>query len=96
MFGVRGCPRMYMLARNKCYRALPPSLRSPTGTEFCETTNLRDTLLVLPPEENRPGDPTRVLALQEEALALAVLESEDLAVTADVELALFAPSVFAQ
>jgi hypothetical protein len=43
---------------------------------------------VLPPEERRPGDPTRVLALQEETLGLAVLESEDLAVAADVELAL--------
>jgi hypothetical protein len=44
---------------------------------------------VLPPEERRPGDPTRVLALQEETLSLAILESEDLAVTADVELALY-------
>jgi hypothetical protein len=51
-------------------------------------TNLRDTLLVLPPVQGRPRDPTRVLALQEKTLGLAILESENLAVTTDVELAL--------
>ena len=40
---------------------------------------------MLPPEQNRPGYPTRVLALQEERLGLAALEAEDLAVTTDVE-----------
>jgi hypothetical protein len=59
------------------------------------STNLRDALLVLPPEKGRPGDPTRVLALQEETLGLAILEPKDLAVAADVELALFAPSASA-
>jgi hypothetical protein len=34
----------------------------------------------------------RVLALEEKGLGLAVLEAEDLAVTADVELALYMPS----
>jgi hypothetical protein len=52
-------------------------------------TNLRDTLLVLPPEQRRPGDPTWVLSLEEKAFGLAILESEDFAVTTDVELALY-------
>jgi hypothetical protein len=43
---------------------------------------------VLPSVKNRPGDPAGVLALQEKGLGLAILESEDLAITADVELAL--------
>ena len=38
--------------------------------------------------EDGPGYSSRVLALQEERLGLAILESEDLAVTTDVELAL--------
>lgn len=52
-------------------------------------TNLRNTLLVLPPEQRRPGDPTRVLSLEEKAFGLAILESEDFAVTTDVKLALY-------
>lgn len=52
-------------------------------------TNLRDALLVLPAEENGPCDPAGVLALEEEGLGLSVLETEDLGVTADVELALY-------
>ena len=52
-------------------------------------TNLRDALLVLPPEQRRPSDPTRVLSLEEKAFGLAILESEDFAVTTDVELALY-------
>jgi hypothetical protein len=59
------------------------------------STNLRDSLLVLPPEESRPCDPAGVLALQEETLGLAVLEPKDLAVATDVELALFTPSASA-
>ena len=55
-------------------------------------TNLRNTLLVLPPEQRRPGDPTRVLSLEEKAFGLAILESEDLAVATDVELALYTKS----
>lgn len=51
-------------------------------------TNLRDTLLVLPPVENGPSDSARVLALEEKRLGLAILESENLAVATDVELAL--------
>jgi hypothetical protein len=43
---------------------------------------------VLPPEESCPGDSARVLALQEKRLGLAILESENLAVATDVELAL--------
>lgn len=49
---------------------------------------LRDSLLVLSTEENGPRDAAGVLALKEEGLGLAVLESEDLAVSTDVELAL--------
>ena len=54
-------------------------------------TNLRDTLLVHPSEEDRPGDLARVLALEEKGLGLAILEAEDLAVTTDIELALQIP-----
>jgi hypothetical protein len=49
---------------------------------------LRNALLVLSSEKNGPCDATGVLALEEEGLGLAILESEDLAVTTDVELAL--------
>jgi hypothetical protein len=49
---------------------------------------LRNTLAVLSPVENRPCDLAGVLSLQEEGLGFAVLESEDLAVTADVEFTL--------
>lgn len=52
------------------------------------STNLRDTLLVLSPVESGPGNAAGVLALEEQALGLAVLEAEDLAVATDVELAL--------
>lgn len=52
-------------------------------------TNLRNTLLVLPPEQRRPSDPTRVLSLEEKAFGLAILESEDFAVATDIELALY-------
>jgi hypothetical protein len=55
-------------------------------------TNLRDTLLVRPSVESGPVNLARVLALEEKGLGLAVLEAEDLAVTTDVELALFMPS----
>ena len=48
-----------------------------------------DTLLVLATEEDRPGDPTRVLALEEEGFGFAVLEAEDFGVAADVEFALY-------
>lgn len=43
---------------------------------------------MLPPEQYGPRNTTRVLALQEEGLGFAVLEAEDFAVAADVELAL--------
>lgn len=49
---------------------------------------LRDTLAVLSAEEDGPGDAAGVLALEEEGLGLSILETEDLAVTADEELAL--------
>lgn len=49
---------------------------------------LRDTLSPLATAENGPRDLTGVLALKEERLRLAVLETEDLAVRADEELAL--------
>ena len=53
-----------------------------------DSTYLRDTLLVLSSEENSPCDTTGVLALEEEGFGFAVLESEDLAITTNVELAL--------
>lgn len=43
---------------------------------------------MLPSEEDSPGDPAGVLALEEQALGLAILEAEDLGVTADIQLAL--------
>lgn len=43
---------------------------------------------MLPAEEDGPGDTAGVLALEEEGLGLSILETEDLAVTADEELAL--------
>ena len=43
---------------------------------------------MLSSEENGPCDATGVLALEEEGFGLAILESEDLAITTDVELAL--------
>ena len=51
-------------------------------------THLRDTLPPLSTAENGPCDATWVLALKEERLGFAVLETEDLAVCADEELAL--------
>ena len=51
-------------------------------------TNLRDTLLVHTSEESGPGYSARILALKEEGFCLAILETEDLAVTTDIELAL--------
>jgi len=50
---------------------------------------LRDTLLVLSSEQDSPCNATGILALQEEGFGLAILESEDLAITTDVELALY-------
>ena len=38
--------------------------------------------------EHGPGYSSRILALQEKGFGLAILEAENLAVTADVELAL--------
>lgn len=49
-----------------------------------------------PSVESGPVNLARVLALEEEGLGLAVLEAEDLAVTTDVELALYMPSANAQ
>lgn len=43
---------------------------------------------MLSSEKDGPCNATGVLALEEEGFGLAILESEDLAVTADVELAL--------
>jgi len=44
---------------------------------------------VLSSEEDGPGYAAGVFALEEEGFGFAVLEAEDLAVTTDVELALF-------
>ena len=44
---------------------------------------------MLAAEEDGPGNAAGVLALEEEGLGLSILETEDLAVTTDVKLALF-------
>ena len=54
----------------------------------CSFTDLRDTLLMLPPVQCRPRDPTGVLSLQEEGFGFAVLEAEDFAVAPDIQLSL--------
>lgn len=56
---------------------------------ICKTTDLRDTLLVLPSEQGGPSDSSGVLALEEKRLGLASLETKDFAVTANIELPLF-------
>ena len=43
---------------------------------------------MLSPVKRRPSNSSGILALEEQTLGLAILESEDLAVAADVELAL--------
>lgn len=70
--------------------SMQPALR-PRPVEWEIYPHLRDTLPVLPSEENGPCDATGVLALEEKRLALSVLETEDLAVAADVKLALSIP-----
>lgn len=60
----------------------------PPNANYWKTPYLRNTLLVLSSEEDSPGNATGILALKEEGLGLAVLESEDLAIATDVELAL--------
>jgi hypothetical protein len=62
--------------------------RAATPANIWNVPYLRNTLLVLSSEEDGPGNTTGVLALEEEGLSLAVLESKDLAITTDVELAL--------
>lgn len=49
---------------------------------------LSDALAVLSAVEDSPGDAARVLALKEEGLRFAVLESESLAVSTDIDLTL--------
>jgi hypothetical protein len=44
---------------------------------------------VLSSEKDGPCNATGVLALEEEGFGLAILESEDLAITTDVKLALY-------
>ncbi len=63
---------------------IDPSFRD----ELQKIPYLRDTLLVLSSEQDSPCNATGVLALEEERFGLAVLESEDLTITTDVELAL--------
>lgn len=53
------------------------------------STDLRDTLPVLPSVKCCPSNATWVLALKEQTLGLAILESEDLAVSTDIKFALF-------
>jgi hypothetical protein len=52
------------------------------------STNLRDTLLMHSSIEHRPCYSARILALKEKWLGFAILETEDLAVAPNVELAL--------
>lgn len=59
------------------------------GSEYADVVSyLRDTLLVLSAEKNSPCNAAWVLALEEERLRLSVLETEDLGISTDVELAL--------
>ena len=51
-------------------------------------TNLRDPLLMHSSVEHRPCYSARVLALEEKGFGFAILETEDLAVASNVELAL--------
>lgn len=44
---------------------------------------------MLTAEENGPGYPARVLALEEKGFGLSILEAEDLAVATDVKLTLY-------
>lgn len=64
----------------------PPSPKLPALPKNC--TNLGNTLSVLATEQDCPCNATRVLALEEKGFGLAILETENLAVTADIELAL--------
>ena len=50
---------------------------------------LRDTLFVLSSEKDGPGNTTGILALEEERLSLSILKSKDLAITTNIELALY-------
>lgn len=49
---------------------------------------LSNSLAVLATVQDSPGNATGVLALEEEGLGFAVLETEDLGVSTDVELTL--------
>lgn len=73
------------LAACSCSRA------SATTLSWCTWAwaYLSDALSPLTTAQNGPRDTAGVLALQEEGLGLAVLETEDLAVTTDEELALY-------
>jgi hypothetical protein len=51
---------------------------------------------MLSPVQNSPSNSPRVFALEEEGFGLAILESEDLAVAADVQLTLHLESAIAQ
>jgi len=72
-----------------CKDYISTDLISKTTRTNPQIPYLRDTLLVLSSEKNSPCDAAGVLALKEKRLCLTVLETEDLAVTTDVKLALF-------
>jgi hypothetical protein len=56
-------------------------------------TNLRDTLLVHSSVEHRPCYSAGILALEEKRFGFAILETEDLAVASNVELALICEQI---
>lgn len=56
---LNAIPQPFRLGRWGNPRYAPPS----SLYEICKTTDLRDTLLVLPPEQSRPSDSPGVLAL---------------------------------
>lgn len=64
------------------------SFPSAPGLRLRSAAYLGDTLLVLSAEEDGPCDAAGVLALEEQGLGLALLETEDLAVATDVDLTL--------
>ena len=74
-------PNRCKIARNRC---IPDYFNQIEAI----LTNLRDTLLVHFSVEHCPCYSARVLALQEKGFGFAILETKDLAVTSNVELAL--------
>ena len=72
----------------KCRSLIPAATEILVRSVDIHSTYLRDTLLVLPSEKSRPCDSAGVFSLKEERFGFTVLESEDLAIAANIELTL--------